>query len=194
MSINDLTRTIQPKSDQLNADDLIAGSLNITVQSVRLSGNDDQPIIIDIGNGRQPYKPCKSMRRLLVFVWGKDGNQWIGRSMTLFNDQSVKWAGQEVGGIRISHVSHIEKPVSLSLTTTRGKRKPYTVEPLVMPAYSQEDLDKNIDTWRDFIQQGKTTAAKIVGKIQQTAALTPEQVARINSLESEQSSDDLPDL
>lgn len=194
MNISDLTRTITPKSDQLNADDLIAGPINVTVQAVRMVANDDQPIVLEIGQGRQPYKPCKSMRRLLIFVWGKDGNAWVGRSMTLFNDPNVTWAGQKVGGIRISHVSHIDEPISLSLTANRGKRKPYTVEPLVLPAYNQSDLEKNLGTWGDLIQQGKTTPEKIIAKIQQAATLTVEQQQLITNLGSEQSSDDLPDL
>lgn len=38
----------------------------------------------------------------------------------------------EVGGIRISHMSHIDKPVTIALTATRGNKKPVTVQPLVI--------------------------------------------------------------
>lgn len=195
--ISDMTNTIVPKSDQLNADDLIGGPITVTVQSVSKTGADDQPVSIHIGGGRQPYKPCKSMRRLLVFCWGKDGNQWIGRSMTLYCDPSVKWAGTEVGGIRISHLSHIDKQMSVSLTVTRGKRKPYVVEPLTIPQYSQADFDKNLPAWTKAIEGGKKTAQEVIDKVQQKGLLTDQMKSAIMAAEKPQeqaSDDDLPDL
>lgn len=175
----DVSQTIKPKSDQLNADDMISGPINTTVQGVRLSGQDDQPICIDLGQGLQPFKPCKSMRRLLIFAWGKDGAEWVGRLMTLYNDPEVTWAGQRVGGIRISHMSDINGSLSVALTTTRGKRKPYTVEPF--PAYPQKEFDKNLSAWQDAISNGKTTADAIILKVQQKGALTEAQKQLINN-------------
>jgi hypothetical protein len=35
-----------------------------------------------------------------------------------------------VGGIRITHLSHIQKQFTMALTATRGSRKPYTVDVL----------------------------------------------------------------
>jgi hypothetical protein len=70
------------------------------------------------------------MRRVLIFAWGSDGSQYAGRSMTLYREPTVKFGGIEVGGIRISHLSHIDAPLTIALTTTRASRKPYTVQPL----------------------------------------------------------------
>ena len=42
-----LRDTIAPKSDQLNADDLIAGNITVKIMGVR-RGSRDQPVIIDI--------------------------------------------------------------------------------------------------------------------------------------------------
>lgn len=128
--MNDVTNlrdTIIPKSDQLNADDLIAGAITITVTGVS-RGNAESPLVINYmnDNGR-PYKPCKTMRKLLIYAWGEDGNAWIGRGMVLYNDPTVKWAGKAVGGIRISHLSHIEKQIEVNLTATRGKKALYKV-------------------------------------------------------------------
>ena len=117
----DLSDTIIPKSDQLNADDLLTGPITVTVTAVR-RGDKEQPVSIGIDGGRQPYKPCKSMRRALIAVWGNDGAKWVGRRMTLYCDPEVKYGGVKVGGIRISHVSHIENDVELMLTVTRGRR------------------------------------------------------------------------
>lgn len=123
-SVRDLRDTIIPKSDQLNSDQLLGGPITISVTDVRRGGGEDQPIVIHYeGEGGRPYKPCKSMRKVLVFAWGSDGREWIGRSMTLYNRPDVKFGGEEVGGIRISHLSDIERDVAISLTATRGRKE-----------------------------------------------------------------------
>lgn len=132
----DLGATIAPKSDQLNADDLIVGPRTILVTAVKArasTGQGDQPVAVHFeGDGGKPYLPCKSMRRVLVHVWGRDGGAYVGRSMTLFRDESVVFGGAAVGGIRISHMSEMTRPVTLSLTASKASRKPYVVQPLVV--------------------------------------------------------------
>lgn len=126
----DLAQTIIPKSDQLNADDLIAGPRTIRISAVEL-GSAEQPVAIryDGDNGR-PYKPGKSMRRVLVAMWGSDGNAYVGRRLTLYCDKAVTFGPDTTGGIRISHASDIAAPVEIALTVKRGKRKPFRVDPL----------------------------------------------------------------
>lgn len=133
----DISDTIVAKSDQLNADDLIGGPITVKISGVnKISG--DQPIVIKYeGDNGRPFKPCKTVRRILVAAWGKDASQWGGRLMTLYCDQSVKWGGQPVGGIRISHLSHIDKELSLSLSETKGKKKPHIIKPLQTSAATQ---------------------------------------------------------
>ena len=129
--MTDLSQTIAPKSDQLNADDLIAGPRTIKVTRVSPMREPDQPIAIYFeGDGGKPYKPGKSMRRVLVRVWGVDGAAYAGRRMTLYRDDSVMFGGVAVGGIRISHMSDISEIVTLPLTVTRATRKLFTVRPL----------------------------------------------------------------
>lgn len=126
----DLTDSIAPRSDQLNADDLMAGPRTVTIAEVR-PGNSEQPVVVELDEfpGR-PFKPSKSMLRVLVAAWGKDTTGYTGRRLTLYRDPAVRFGGQDVGGIRISHMSDITKRLTLALTVTRGKRAPYTVEPL----------------------------------------------------------------
>ncbi|WP_458438014.1 hypothetical protein [Methylorubrum extorquens] len=101
----------------------------------------DQPIAINFeGDGGKPYKPGKSMRRVLVRVWGNDGTAYVGRRMTLYRDDNVQFGGVAVGGIRISHMSDITSAVTMALTVTRANRKPFTVKPL--PAEQRRDSDK----------------------------------------------------
>lgn len=132
MTVADLSQTIAPKSDQLNADDLIAGPRVIKVTRVTTKrGSADQPTSIYFeGDDGKPYKPCLSMRRVLVQLWGADGEKYAGRSMRLYCDPNVTFGKDRVGGIRISHLSHISGEKTLALTVTRGSRKPFTVQPL----------------------------------------------------------------
>jgi hypothetical protein len=126
----DLRGTIKPKSDQLNADDLIGGPVTIRITGVSV-GEGDQPVSISFeGDGGKPFKPGKSMRRVLVNLWGPDGETYVGRSLTLYRDEQVLFGGVEVGGIRISHMSHLQREMTMALTATKAKRKPFTVKPL----------------------------------------------------------------
>lgn len=163
----DMADTIIPKSDQLNADDLIAGPITITIASVsKVSG--DQPIAVSFaGDGGKPYKPCKSMRKVMVHVWGRDGMAYVGRSMSIFRDPKVRYGGLEVGGIRISHMSHIVAPVTMALTETNKKRVAYRVEPLQIDIPVDDDVTLDAPTLDE---------AKTMGQMLEAlrAALTPE--------------------
>lgn len=129
--MNDMTSVIIPKSDQINADDLMAGPLTISITEVKIRPGTEQPVSIHYdGDGGRPWKPCKSMSRVLVAAWGPDARNYVGRSVTLYRDPSVKWGGMEVGGIRVSHLSHIERDMVLALTATKGSRKPHRVRVL----------------------------------------------------------------
>lgn len=129
--VSSLKDTIVPKSDQLNSEQLIAGPITITITTVKRGNTDDQPVVVGYqGDDGRPYKPCKTMRKVMIFAWGDDGREWVGRSMTLFADPEVKFGGVKVGGIRISHMSHIERDISVSLTATRGKKAPVTIRKL----------------------------------------------------------------
>ena len=131
--MNDMSSVIEPKSDQLNADDLIAGPMTVTIKEVRISPGSEQPVSIVIDGTDKFYRPCKSMSRVLVQGWGADAKQYAGRSLTLYRDPKVKWGGLEVGGIRISHMSDLDGEKLMMLTATRGQRKPHKVLPLAKP-------------------------------------------------------------
>jgi len=126
----DISSTIVPKSDQLNAEDLLTGPRTFTVEKVT-AGSAEQPVDIHLVEfpGR-PFRPSKTVRRILVNAWGAEASAYVGRRMTLYRDPAVKFGGMDVGGIRVSHLSHIDKPLSVALTVSRGKRQPYTVRPL----------------------------------------------------------------
>ena len=126
----DITETTAPRSDQQNFDDYATASKTVTVEEVK-KGTVEQPVEVHLVEfpGR-PFKPSKSMRRVLVACWGPEASEWVGRRMTLFGDPTIKFGKDTVGGIRIAAVSHIDEAKTIPLTVTRGRRAPFTVEPL----------------------------------------------------------------
>lgn len=133
----DVSDTILAKSDQINAIDLIEPTV-VTVVDVK-AGPADQPvhIITDKYGTERPFKPSKTVRRDLVKAWGKEARDWIGRSMELYNEPTVLWAGKQVGGIRISALSDIPKPIQTAHTITRGKYAEVTIRVLEKPAVDE---------------------------------------------------------
>jgi hypothetical protein len=176
--ISNLRDTIVPKSDQLNSEQLIGGDMTITVTDVR-RGTDDQPVIINYANdGGRPYKPCKSMRKVLIFAWGDDGREWIGRSMTLYNNPEVKFGGVKVGGIRISHLSDIERDIALSLTATKGKKEGFIIKRLevntVLADIAEAQTVEELNALRPRMKgvDGAMAAAKARAEVIRAAAET----------------------
>jgi hypothetical protein len=129
--VSDLRTTIVPKSDQLNSEQLLSGPITIHVTDVRIGSSDEQPIKVHYeGENGRPFLPCKTMRKVLIFAWGADGREWVGRSMSLYCDPQVRFGGAEVGGIRISHMTDIDRDIQVSLTATKGKKALHTIKRL----------------------------------------------------------------
>jgi len=150
-----LSNTIIPKSDQLNSDDLISGPLTIKIKAV-VAGSTEQPVAINYEDDKgRPYKPSKSMRRVLIVAWGSESAAYIGRRLALVRNPAIRYGGDQVGGIEISHMSDISQPLQVALTVTRGKRKAFTVNPL--PPEAVEHASIAIDT-QSLIDIGDTKA------------------------------------
>ncbi len=139
----DMKSTIVPKSDQTNSDDLITGPRTIKITKVSVVEKDQRCIINYENDKGKPYKPCVSMCRVLVMIWGDDGTNYVGQSLTLFLDKTVKWGGVEVGGIRISHMTGLNEKRVMQLTASKGKRKPFCVEPLQIQAAQVEYVNES---------------------------------------------------
>lgn len=126
----DMTESIAPKSDQLNADDLMAGQVTVTIAEVR-KGSDEQPVdVVLVEFPGRAYRPSKSMRRVMVMAWGPEASAYAGRRLTLVRNPEITFGRDKVGGIEIAALSHLDKPLTVALTATRGKRKSFTVQPL----------------------------------------------------------------
>jgi hypothetical protein len=176
----DISNHIKAKSDQLNADALVSGPITVQILAVN-EGKRDQPVLIRISGGHMPFKPSKTALRVLCAGWGTETNNWVNKWVTLYRDESVLWAGEAVGGIRIKAMSHIDKPMSLSLATSKGKKAQQVVA-VLKPADQRTqgaataDLDKlltengltrvDVDRWRTANDKGALET------------LTPDQVAQ----------------
>lgn len=129
IDVSDLRPTIVPKSDQLNSEQLLAGDITVTITHVEATSSKEQPVTIHYeGDDGRPYKPCLTMRKVLIFAWGQDGRAWVGKSLQLYCDESVRFGGSAVGGIRIRAMSHIERDLQISLTATKGKKAAHTIK------------------------------------------------------------------
>lgn len=174
----DISSTLAPKSDQQNYDDYVQGPRTVTVSGVNVPGG-DQPVHVELAEypGR-PYKPNKSMRRILAKGWGPKSEAWVGKRLTLFGNPDVIYAGKAVGGIEVSAMSDIDKPFSVQLTVTRGKKKPHKVDVLPdAPAQSTEvpaDIlatiakakqDGNLPAYLEYVKD-QNAPAHIVARVQ----------------------------
>jgi len=144
-----LTETIAPRSDQINADDLISGPVTVTITEVR-AGTAEQPVDVIVAEypGRA-YRPSKSMRRVMVSAWGAEASAYAGHRLTLVRNPEITFGRDKVGGIEIAEMSHINKPLTVALTATRGKRKNFTVTPLAEPVR------------RDFLAEAKLAGGDV---------------------------------
>lgn len=174
-----LRETITPKSDRINADDFIAGPETVEITAVK-RGDAESPVAVHIKD-RKPWYPCKSMRRVLITAYGDNGADWVGKSATLFCDPAVRFGGVAVGGIRIAALSGIESDLAISLTTTRGKRSPFTVKKLNTSVYPESKFNDNLSAWLAAIAAGKATAEQIIQKVEQTGSLTEAQKQSIKN-------------
>lgn len=132
--------TIAAKSVQLNADDLVNGPITVQITGVSVARG-DQPVTISISGGYQPWKPCKTSRRLLVFGWGADEQKYVGRWLTLYRDPDALWAGKPAGGVRHSAMSDIKGSFTLPLSHAKGKKTEYNISVLKPPANGKPTVD-----------------------------------------------------
>jgi hypothetical protein len=126
-----ISETLAPKSDQLDAIELISGPRTFTIEGVT-AGDAEQPVQVKLEGFPRVWRPSKGMRRVLAAGWGVEAAAWVGRKVTLFYDPAVTFGKDRTGGTRISHMTDLpgNKPLSVPLLITRGKSAIFTVQPL----------------------------------------------------------------
>jgi hypothetical protein len=125
----DMTDSLAPKSDQLDAIDLVAGPRTFTIENVS-KHNTEQPFNFHLAGFPRVWRPGKSMRRVIAAAWGTKASAYIGQSVTLFCDPSVQFGNEAVGGTRISHMTGLDKPLKVPLLVKKGRSAVFTVQPL----------------------------------------------------------------
>ena len=152
----DITDALAPKSDQLDAVELV-NPRTFTIDTGSRLGTREGATVAEIRFVGFPrwWRPSKGMLDVLAKCWGTDGKAWVGRSVTLYNDPEVTFGKDKVGGIRISHLSHIDGPVTVMIRGRgQGARKiAWPVKPLTVAApppppaaMSLEDVAATTDT------------------------------------------------
>lgn len=136
----DITDSLAPTSDQLDAVDLLGGPRTFVIESVA-KGNAEQPVQVHLKDFPRPWRPGKSMRRVLAAGWGTDAAVWVGRSVRLYCDTDVVFGGVSVGGTRIESMSHLKETLKVPLLIKRGKSAVYTVQPLAESAPTKAELN-----------------------------------------------------
>jgi hypothetical protein len=168
----DISETLAPKSDQLDAVDLLGGPQTFTITKVS-KGNAEQPVNVHLAEFPRVWRPGKSMRRVLAACWGTESSEWVGRRVTLYCDESVTFGNDIVGGTRISHLSHIDKRKSVPLLVKRGKSATYTVEPLpdapAAPAPSPEVAALR-NEWKDATPERRAEIEAEVARLTEGGA------------------------
>jgi len=185
----DMRATIAPKSDQLDAVDLLGGDRTFTIERVT-KNNDEQPFNFHLAEFPRPWRPTLSMRRVLMTCWGPDAATYVGRRVQLYCDPDVEFGGAAVGGTRIRALSHIDKPKKVPLLVKRGRSAIFVVQPLADApppksslASSDQLKDVNDGLIRLGITDGETklaTVAQVIDReVKSAKELTPAEAAAV---------------
>lgn len=182
----DISDTTQAKSAQLTSDDLLGGPKTIKITKVSRVEESKSLIINYDGENGKPFFPCKTVRRIMQHIWTKNAATWIGKEMTLFRDPDVIWAGQQVGGVRVSHMSHMDSPVTISLTMNSKSKKPFTVKPLAKSKAAPAPVEPTAVSVNPLEIEGEKFAAQGISAYKNwLAGLSAEQKAAIKHLHAD---------
>ncbi len=184
--MTDISKTLEAKSDQLNAVDIMGAEPIITIREVKVMDSPQQPISVYFdGDNNRPWKPSKGMRRILAASWGTDSANWIGKKVQLRFEATVMYAGVEVGGIQVKAVSDIPKAgLNCALTISRTKRQAYHVPLLVVEekAYPEAAFKKALPLMAEKMASGEMTLHQVIAQCQKTGTLSKEQLAELEKV------------
>ena len=121
---------IKKNTDQLNYEDFLGGVTRVVTIARVEKGRKEAQYDISIEEDDRYWRPPATILKLLKLAYGEEGADWVGKKAMLYGDPDVKMKGVKVGGIRVSHLSHIDGPLTASLTVTRGQTAVFTVDPL----------------------------------------------------------------
>ena len=129
----DITESLAPKSDQLDNVELASGPRTFTIEKVTRN-NGEQPWNFHLKDFPRVWRPAKSMLAVIGAAWGNKASAYVGQSVTLYRDPTVRFGKDITGGTRISHMTGLDKPLTITLMVSQGKFAQYTVQPLAVAA------------------------------------------------------------
>lgn len=132
----DITDALAPTSDQLDAVELVSPRTFTIADGSRLGQREGKVVAeIRLVDFDRVWRPSKGMLDVLAKLWGTNAKEWVGRSVTLYNDTEVTFGKDKVGGIRISHMSHIDKATTVQIRGRGqgGRKIAWKVQPLTAP-------------------------------------------------------------
>lgn len=183
--MTDVTAALEAKSDQLNATDIIGVEPVIKIRDVKVKAGDQPVSVYYDGDNNKPWKPSKGMLRVLAGAWGRDSSAWIGKHAQLYFEPTVRYAGVEVGGIRVRALSDIPaKGLDFALTISKQKREPYHVPVLKVQVaeYPADKFEQAFDVMTEKLQSYEMTLPQLVAQCQKTGQLTNEQLQRLEAV------------
>ena len=159
----DITDALAPKSDQLDAVELVAPRTFTIDTGSRLGNREGQAVVeVRLVDFPRVWRPSKGMLDAIVAVWGTNAKEWAGNQITLYNDRDVTFGKDKVGGIRIAAMTGIDKPTTVQIRGRgQGARKqPWRIEPIAAstppqpePTEAEVAACTDLDTLRDMWQR-----------------------------------------
>ena len=157
---------IKKNTDQLNYEDFLGGVTRVVTIAKVEKGRKEAQYDISIEEDDRYWRPPPTILKLLKLAYGEEGADWVGKKAMLYGDPDVKMKGVKVGGIRVSHLSHIDGPLTASLTVTRGQTAVFTVDPL--PELSPVEALRN--EWKTATPERKTEIEAQVAQLTNEAS------------------------
>lgn len=155
----DFEASLAAKSDQINNTDLVSGAMTITITKLGINNAEAQKWNMTLAETDKFYRPCLGMRRVIAALWGKP--PYTGRKLTIYRDPDVRYGAETPGGIRISHMSHIDGNKTMTVPVSRGKVKEYTIRPLAAEVVTlpQAEPDNALELAQAAARKGKAAFA-----------------------------------
>lgn len=191
--MTDFTHTLEAKSDQLNAVDIMGAELVIKIRDAKVTSGDQPLSVFFDGDNNKPWKPSKGMRRALASAWGGKTENLIGKHARLYFDPTVKNKGVESGGIRIKALSHIPKNgivVVERLNRTQSRVLNIEYLEVMQSAYPDDRFNATLPKMVEAMVSGKMTLQQIIAQCQKTGVLSPEQLKQLEDNAPIETSDD----
>ena len=97
----------------LSKDDVPAQGIDASIIGVKIDnvGDDRKPILGFGGGFLKPMVLNKTNTAVLISLFGEDSTGWTGKTVQVYNDPSVSYAGKVTGGLRI-RVAPLHTPVA----------------------------------------------------------------------------------